>query len=151
MSVTYRDICHQVGGALRRTAGIKQVQVLEEITEGVPETPLLQVYIQDSEVDVQAETERTTFGAGVRQTLVTVQVDGYARQRSHVGQDMGAQVAMMDAIDDVLSGEVDKPYFGLQGIQAFHWRLERVTFQFGDQTPGGAYAGVMGEISIYVY
>lgn len=151
MSVTYYDIIHAVGNTLRSTANVKQTQVLEEITPGVPETPMLKIYASDGDTSNGGETDRATFDGTVRITRFVVEVEGYARQRSELGEDLLAQIRLMDAIDDRLTQQTRQPYFGLTAIKAFKWSWERTTFQFGDQTPGALYAGVSVEIELFVY
>jgi hypothetical protein len=151
MSVTYYAIVHAVGNTFKAMPGIQQVQVLEEIEEGVPDTPLLKVYYEDSETDAVGDTDRTTLDGTIRQTAITVRVDGYARPRSHIGEDQRAQLELIDRLDARLCEQMTKPYFGLPAIQVFHWKFTRVTYQVGAPPNAVFYAGCDLAIKVYVY
>jgi hypothetical protein len=151
MSVTYYDIVHAVGNTFKSIPGIQQVQVLEEIEEGVGDTPLLKVYYGDSETDAVGDTDRTSFDASIRQTAITVKVEGYARPRSHIGEDLRAQLDLIDRLDARLCEQVKPPYFGLPVIQVFHWKIDRLTIQVGATPNAVLYAGCDLQIRLYVY
>jgi hypothetical protein len=151
MSVTYYDLVHAVGNTFKAIPSIKQVQVLEDIEEGVGDTPLLKVYYGDSETDAVGDTDRTSFDASIRQTVITVKVEGYARQRSHIGEDLRAQLDLIDRLDARLCEQVKQPYFGLPVIQVFHWKFERVTYRIGEGATAVLFAGCDLEIRLFVY
>lgn len=147
--ITYGDICRQVANYLRMTAGVRRVEGIDEMSEGVPELPILRVYVVSGETDSGGDdTERATFGAGVRRTTATIQVDGIARQRSHMREDMQAQMNLIDAIDARLSELKGVPLFGLQGVQAARWSWERMAYTVSDSIE---YVGARFEIVLTIF
>lgn len=150
MSVTYYDLVHAVGSCFKALPTLT-VQTLEEITEGIPTTPVLHVYFDDAETDAVGETDRTSLDGAIRQTAINVKVDGYARQRSHLGADLKAQLDLIDTLDTRLCEQTQKPYFGLPAIQVFHWKFERTTFVVGANPGAVPYAGCALTIQLYVY
>ena len=151
MAITLAQICDAIESTLGGATGLERSESYDELTEGAHpgDLPLLQVYPNDGTTDPSGNTDRTTFRGGVRQTALTIHADVYARQRSHIGEDMKAVVNSMDAIINVLEAQNVKPYFGLVGIKAFAWRWERVTFIYGD--PQLPYAGVRFYLSIRTF
>jgi hypothetical protein len=131
-TTTTAQICDAIETTLSSATGLKRSETYNELSDGITETPTLQVYWESTEEDISGSTDRTSFGAGVRQDEHLFHGDLYVRQRSHIGEDMRDLMAMKDAIDAVLVAEKTKPYFGLAGIKAFRWRAERVTFVYGD-------------------
>ncbi len=73
------------------------------------ESDTLQVYLENSQTDPRGDTGRTTFQAKVRQTAITIHIDVYARQRSHIGEDLAACVDLADEIEVVLESQQTKP------------------------------------------
>lgn len=121
----------------------------DQIKENIIDTPTLQIYPFEGNTDPSGNTDRTTFGAAVRQTPIIFHADYYARQRSHIGEDLNAVVEGMDALINVLEAQQTKPYFGNASIKAFNWRWEFVTFTYGEQEV--KYSGVRFIITIMVF
>lgn len=132
MAITIAQMCDAIENTLGAATGIVRGQSYDELTEGIQDMPLLQVYPEMLHGNAVGETDRSTFRAGVRQTEIVILGDLYARQRSHMGEDMKAMVDSVDAIVTVIEAQDTKPYFALVGIKAFSWRGERVTFIYGD-------------------
>jgi hypothetical protein len=142
----------QVGEALKDTfaahASLTHVLDADELRENIDE-PTLQIYPESGAVDVATGTDRTTFGTAThtprRQAEQVWHLDLYACQRRHIGQDFGKLLPLMDAVEEILSAQDDKPFFGLldgdglNAIQAFSWQWQRVAFIYGDA--GTPYAG----------
>lgn len=124
-----------------------RTQSYDELTEGMPDTPALQVYPESGTQDIAGSTDRTAFRGGVRQTEFIIHADYYANQRANIGEDMAALVNGIDAIQDVLEQQDTRPYFGLEGIQAFRWNWRRVTFDYA----GVAYVGARFVITVRVF
>ena len=149
--LTIAEICDAIDTTLGAATGISRSQSYDELTEGVHagDLPLLQIYPDSGEADIESGTDRSTFRAGIRQTQFIIVADLYARQRSHIGEDMHALVDSIDAIIAVLEAQDTKDYFGQDGIQAFRWRFERVTFMYGD--PQIPYVGARFYLTIRVF
>ena len=147
MSITITQIAEAIESTLSAATGLTYTQAPDELTEGMQNWPLLQVYWDESTQDPSGNTDRTTFKAGVRQTVMTFFADLYVRPRSHIGEDIGALLPLIDAIQDVMEQQNTRPYFGLEGIQAFSWSAKRVVFAYG----GAEYIGARLTIEIRVF
>lgn len=134
MSITIGQILDAIEATLSTAPTLARSMSYDELTEGINDTPLLQVYIESGEQDPTSNTDRTTFLAGVRQTELIVNCDYYAQQRKHIGQDMKALVDGIDAMFNIFEAQNSTPYFGLPGIQAFHYSFARDTFAYGAQS-----------------
>lgn len=116
------------------------------LKEGLPDLPALQVYWESAETDEAGPTDRTTFGAGVRQTKYTYSADLYVRQRSQLSEDVAAVLTMAEAMDAVFKAQTTN-LFGQERIQAFKWSAKRVTFE----NSGVEYAGARFTIEVWSY
>jgi len=130
MSITIAQICDAIETTLATATTSPKTESYDELSEGLQDMPLLQVYWEASMQSPPGGTDRYTFQGGVRQSWITIHADYYAQQRSHLGEDMEALVDGIDALTDVLEGQDLKPYFGLEGIKAFSWEATRVTFDY---------------------
>lgn len=148
-SITLLQICDAIRDTLGAAVGMKRKQSADELTEGIHrgDTPLLQVYPEEGSCDPSGATDRTSFQGGVRQKVILFHVDVYARQRSHIGEDMGEMLTIADAVFDVLEIQNTKPYFNLEGIKAFSWRWKRMPFQYGETD----FMGFRLYLTIYVF
>ena len=147
MAITLAQICDAVKTTLGAATGIAKSQSYSELTEGIEDLPLLQVYPQAGETDIAGSGDRTTFRAGVRQAEVLIHCDVLCRQRSHIDEDMAKTVEMVEAVQVVLEAQDVKPYFGLAGIKGYHWRWERVIFPYA----GVEYFGARFFLTVRVF
>lgn len=129
------DVCDAVESTLADATGLTYTQSFDELSEGVNDTPLLQVYPEEFEIDISsANADRTTFQGGVRQTEILLHCDIYAARRSNLGQNIKKAVELTDACIVVFKQQNTKPYFGLSDIKSFHvGRGIRVIFTYGDR------------------
>ena len=149
MSITIAQIIDAIEATLSAAPTLARSMSYDELTEGINDTPLLQVYAEAGDQDPTTNTDRTTFKAGVRQTNITINADYYAQQRKHIGEDMAALVDGIDAMTTIFEAQDTKPYFCLDGIRAFHWSWQRVTFDYGD--PAIGYVGARFTLTIRVF
>lgn len=157
MAITLAQIVDAIEDTLDEATTLVRSQSYDELTEGIHDLPLLQVYPEtQTGVSVGAETDRMTFGGAggeedtpARDKEYIIHADYYARQRSHIGEDMAALVNGIDAMENVLEAVNVKPYFSLEGIKAFSWFWTRVAFQYGD--PQVRYVGARFEIRVRVF
>ena len=70
----------------------------DELKEGEQDCPTIQVLPYDSNVDSQNDTDRTTFKGCVKNGWYNFTIRGFARQRSHLGEDMEAAIRLWDAL-----------------------------------------------------
>ena len=157
-NITLNAIVDAVSDTLGTATTLNRSQSYDELTENIPDWPLLQVYWESfSPVSTDSGTDRRTFGGlggdedtPLRDKEIIVHADYYARPRSHIDEDMKAVVDGADALLDILETVDVTPFFGLDGIKA--WSLQsatRSTFIYNDpQTP---YAGVRFVIAIRVF
>lgn len=130
--LTIREVLQGVGDTLESAIQGVRVDTLESMTEGIGDTPLIQVYFDSIEADIASDsTDRSTFRAGVRQTNLIINVDVYAKQRADIGEDMLSLVDMTDAVIDVFDDQQAKPYFNVDGLKGFRYQGERVVFEYG--------------------
>ena len=149
--VGYGEIAKAVANTLRATTGVKRVEDYTQLGETIADSPCLQVYPTGGNVDAgDGETDRTTFSAGVRQTEMTVIVDGYARMRSNLREDIKAQVALADAVDAQLV-MTTAPLFGIPAIKAMRWAWEAIEFKYGGGDTAPVYSGVRFTLTLTVY
>lgn len=150
MAITLAQICDAVRDTLETATGVSYAHSYDELQEGMPDTPTLQVYPQSLNQDpTTAGTDRTSFQGGVRQTNIVIHADLYAARRSHLGENMATLLPLVDAIVTRLEAQNTKPYFGLVGLKAFAWSAERVTFEYGD--PLERYMGMRFVLTFRVF
>jgi hypothetical protein len=165
--ITLMDICDGIaatfnGMLVTLNAGTAPVAVIahsyDEITEGQQDTPTLQIIPTLSGVDAEAPgpSDRSTFGACLRQGEYAFSVEAYPRQRSHAGEDYEAMVRLWDAVEAVLEeqGKDCNPRtgvctaFGIPGIKSFGWSAAAPEpFNYG----GADYLGFTLTITVRVF
>ncbi len=140
---TLGQVVSAIESALGSATGLTRSENYNELTEGIPETPLLQVYPESGEPDFQTYKRRIE--------KVIIHADLYARQRSQIGEDMTKIVDMAEAIFARLRAQdpnTNNQLFGLDGIRKFAWTWTRAVFEYGD--PATRYAGVRFIITIWI-
>lgn len=148
-SVTLGQILTAIETTLSAAPTLARSMNYNELSEGVPDMPMLEVYPESGTQDPSGGTDRTTFKAGVRQTELIVVCDYYAQARAHLAEDMAKLVDGIDAMTDIFEAQDTKPYFGLEGIKAFSWQWRRVTFVRGD--PQIPYVGAHFQVTVRVF
>jgi hypothetical protein len=136
MAVTIAEICTDTETALSGITTTNGLTILahnyNEIKEGMPDYPLLEVYPEDLEVDSRTETDATTLSKAVRVHSLTIHVDVYVHTRNQIDENMEDVVDCWDAVEDRLedgsAGGAGCPIFGNEFIRNIHWTAERVTF-----------------------
>lgn len=108
---------------------VPYMQDIGDLTEGLTNTPALQVYWQNlGQVSSGSSTDRHTFGGGsdpVRIKTFTFYIDVYLDPRAHLDQLFVNMLTIVDAVNDVLEEQDIKPYFGVENIKSFTWSAER--------------------------
>ncbi len=126
------------------------VQSLDELTEAYADTPMCQIYWDRTEI-ISESTDRRSFRGGVREYDHTFNADIPCRQRSHIDEDMSAVATITEAVIGELEKQDTKPYFNQDGIKAFRWRCERVTFNPSSDPKGPFYVGVRFIITLRTF
>lgn len=147
MRVTVAEVLRGVRDTLDGALAGVRAQTMDELQEGVVDLPTVQVYHESGGADPSGSTHQTTMRGGVIQEDLVVHVDIYVRQRAHIGEDMLKVVEMVDVVRDVMMAQKVKPYFSIEGVKAFKWRHERVTFEYG----GAAYAGTQFVLDFRIF
>lgn len=145
MTLTFTELVEGIRSTLAEVTEVAQAQGGTTVTDGMNDLPALQVYLDSFEQAHRSGTDRTTFRGGIRETTIDINVDVYARQRSHIGEDMAAVHSIADAIQAKLEEQDTAPFFGLTELKSFRYRGERVTFVYGDTQI--SYAGLRIVIS----
>jgi hypothetical protein len=144
MAYILGDIVDSIETTLSAAASLRRSQSYDELTEGIHEYPTLQVYpSSNTGSSWNSQTDRLTFGGpvptgGVVEKHVSVKeyiihADLYARQRSHINEDMEQLVDTINELEDILDTQ-EYPYFGRDDLYSWRWSWNQVTFE---------YAGVM--------
>lgn len=129
--VNITEINDAIKDTLATATGLTFAQSYNELSEGINDTPMLQVYWQSHLVDPDSNTSQRSFRGVTRQTSLTFHADLFPRQRSHLDEDMGALLPLVDAIQAVLEAQRVEPYFGLAKIKAIEgWSAQQVTFEY---------------------
>ena len=156
--VTLPDIVDAVADKLRTATVLMPgelvaraftVQSYNELTEAIQDLPTIQVYPEVETVDVNGTTDRTTLKVGTQHAQVVITIRTFARQRSHLADDMAAAVVCWDAVDTILEDVSTDclPFFDLTGIRAFNWTATFTPFTYANVT----YAGVEHVLTLEVY
>jgi hypothetical protein len=138
MTMTITQLTTAVRDTLGAAASIVQAQAGREISESVPDTPMMQVYLQKYQGSTNSNTDRTTFRGGKRHKLYAVNVDVYVHTRSTLGDEMALLETVLDELIDILEAQDTQPYFGLAVISAFKVNdIERAIIENANQEFAG--------------
>ncbi len=128
---TLAEICDAVAATLSTAAGLNRSQSYDELTETPVDLPLLQVYWDEEDPDLQS------YGS-IRVERIVINADLYARSRSQINEDMAKTTTMAEAILTVLRAQ--KPttantLFGVSYFVKFNWSAKRAKFNEGQGKP----------------
>lgn len=149
-TITLAQICNAVESELGAATTLERSESYDELTEGVSDTPMLQVYPDSCAlVSTGSGTDKLTLGGDPphRQQTITIIADYFAHHRANIGEDMAHLVDGVDAITLTLEAQNTCPPFGLAGIRTFQWRWDRVVFDYG----GAKYMGARFTIVLQVF
>jgi hypothetical protein len=150
--ITIGQICDAIAAVVATSPGIQDVQSYNQITEGMQDNMVAQVYPESAEVSWQSDTDTITFCGGVQAMNMIVRVDLIGDERAHVGQNWGDVIDVASALHDTLAAEGNCtdgrcPHFGLNGIQSFRFTWQRVLFTYAT----ALHVGVRFELEIRVF
>ena len=133
MALKVSELCDGIEATLATAAGIASSTSFDELTEGIAvfDCPRLEVHPDNGTCDPSGGTDRSTFGAGMQQTVVVIIAGVYASKRSQLHDDMKVTIDMVDAISDVLQAQEKPPFFGIAAnkLKACSWSWRRRTFR----------------------
>ena len=123
--LTTAAICDAVESVLGAVTGIVRSESYDELTEGIQDVPLLQVWpASGAPVSSDSGTHKFTLGGDdsdfTIQETITIYADLWAKQRAHIGEDMSKLVGALDNICAELRKQDCDP-FDLEGLQSFQW------------------------------
>ena len=149
MAITLAQMADAVRTTLEAADGIQSAASYDEIHEGINsiDCPRIEVYPERGDCDPSGNADRFAFNAGAQLSVIVINVDLYARQRSQLDEDLGAYVAEADALIDILQEQEKPPFFGVEGIQPFSWGFRRTSFR----RSGALFAGARFEIRMRVF
>lgn len=147
MAITIAQINTAIKNTLDNMASLAASQDYNELSEGIVDWPMLQVYWQSTDGDDRSGIQQTTFRGGVRRKHFVFHADVFAAQRAHLDQDMTAVLTAAEELTTLLEAQDTLPYFGLAGIRAYRWTVTRVNIVDGDST----FPGVRGVIELWVF
>jgi hypothetical protein len=102
-----------IEGIMDDAASLVRSQTYDELTEGIHDYPLLQVYPEENTgTDWTGETDRVTLSGKHSIKEYTVHGDIYARQRSNIAEDMKKCVDVANEMENILDN-LSYPLFGL--------------------------------------
>ena len=147
--ISIMDICDGIAATFHGTmvvldAGLAAVPIIaqsyDQLTEGLQDTPTVQVIPDTSLVDASTDTDRTTFKGCIKHGRYQFEVTGYARQRSQVDEDMAGSIRLWDALEAILEEEGTDcavttgtcTFFGVPDIKGISWSGQgRVALVYG--------------------
>lgn len=153
-SVNLSDICDGIASTVQADTDITTVQSYNELSESLnrADLPLCQVYWESIQWDTTGDSDRATFGAGIRSKMITIHVDLYAAPRSHLSENMGDLVDGVDSLIAVLEAEETQPFFGTTGIKSWDLQsIDRVVFEYTSGTSPVNYMGARIILNLWVY
>lgn len=131
MAISLVELCNALATTIGAATEVDVVQSYDDLTEGIHDRNLLQVYPNSGNADAMGRTDRASFKGGVRVSAHIIHCDIHVAPASEIGQDMAETVAMIDSVWNKLEEQDVKPYFGQAGIQAWSWRYNYATFVYG--------------------
>ena len=110
------------------------IQNFDELTEGINDQNVLQIYPESGgPVSGNSETHKFTLGSDpvIIEDMV-IHLDYYARQRSHLGEDMAQLVTGLDVIRAKIKEECTAcSIFGID-VKNFQWEWNRFVITYAE-------------------
>ena len=126
-TVTIVTLCDAIETTLAdAVSDIERTQSYDELTEGIMDLPLLQVYPADW------GTTRASFKGGVMRGAIVFHADLYAIQRGpDIGQEMATLLPLVDTLNGALEDQEHGTIFGNTSIKDFTWQGSYTIFDYG--------------------
>lgn len=124
------DLIDGIENTLAGAASIEISQSYDELTEGILQTPTLQVYPQECpSVSKGSSTQKYSFGGNIRRVYI-IHADIFVAQRHYLKQDMRDLVVCIEEIDTILKDQTSCEIFGVTGPSTFVWSWRRSNFEY---------------------
>lgn len=128
---TLDELIDGIETVLGAAASLSRSQTYDEITEGIHDAPLLQVYPEENlGTSYASATDALTLSGKHSVKEYLIHADLYAQQRAHIGEDMAALVTGINELEDILEAH-HTARFNLAFVISFRWSWRRVTFDYG--------------------
>ena len=135
--LSVKSICDAIQSAMNDlvvSGDLVAVQNFDELTEGINDENVLQIYPESGgPVSGNSETHKFTLGPDpVIIEDIVIHLDYYARQRSHLGEDMGQLVTGLDIIRTKIKEECTPcSIFGID-VKNFQWEWNRFVITYAE-------------------
>lgn len=150
-SVTFTELCDGIADTFDDLCpNLNRTERPAQLAGGMNDDAVLQVYPDSGSQDPGGQTDRTTFGGGVRQTEAIILCDLYAKQLNEPGEGMAALLPLVDEVVNALEAQDSEPFLGVVGIQQFRWSWRRVVFEYGDRGQT-KYVGARFTLTVRLY
>ena len=132
-------------------AGLHQVQNYSELTEGINDAPLAQVYWESLNSPGIGGMPANTLPTKRFTRDLLFRIDLFVKRRNNLDENMKAVVVWADRLWDKLEETVLVcDYFGDSAIWVTSWSAQRVVFDYGNTSPSLLYPGVRCELTVRV-
>lgn len=121
-----------VGAIQTKMDGISAVRATgnESMTDGIPQTPLYEIYGNSGSGAHQSGTSRNTFTGALKLREWEIVIDCYVQQLSDLGQDYAALHRAMSDIMSVLDTQTEHvPSFDQPDVKTFSYTWTREVIQ----------------------
>lgn len=145
--ITEVQVCDAIADTFRQIPGLT-VQSYNELTDGIPTTPLLQVYWWKFIEDAESETDRAAAQHKVVIADDTYRLDLYAKERGELREDFAAVMENLSEMRQVVYDQ-QQIYFGLKAIKSMKWQAQYANLKYGD--PMMSYAGARVTMVIRIF
>ena len=146
MSITLAEICDGIKDGFSSAANLRVSQSYDELTEGIHDFPLMQVYPSRGHADAANANDRTTFSGGIRQTEFVIVADIYVSPMADIAEDMADTVALIDQLWDLCEDQTSADFFDITGCRSWNWSFDYATLIYA----GISYRGVRWTFTIRV-
>ncbi len=146
--ITEAQVCDAIAGTFRTQIPSLSVQSYNQLTDGIPEMPLLQVYWWKFIEDAATETDRAAAQHAVTISDDTYRLDLYAKTRSELREDVPAVMEMLSKMREAVYAQ-QTTYFGLTAIKSMKWQGQYAVLRYGD--PLTSYAGARITLTIRIF
>lgn len=132
--------------------GLHQVQNYNELTEGINDAPLAQIYWESLNSPGIGEMPVTTLPTKRPTRDLLFRVDVFVQRRNNIDENMKNVVVWADRLwDKIEETLIICGYFGDKSIYVISWNAQRVVFDYGStNTASMLYPGVRCEINVRV-
>jgi hypothetical protein len=131
--------------------GLHQVQNYDELTEGINDAPLAQIYWESLNSPGIGEVPAYTLPTKRFSRDLLFRVDVYVTRRNHLDENMRNTVIWADRLwDKIEETLLICSAFGDDAIWIINWSMQRVVFSYGNTSPPLLYPGVRCELTVRV-